>query len=283
LPKAALIQVAGCAPMVEAWRRNSPTAERVVSPATHISTLSTGDPGRAYTLVYDRLRSCGGTLESVSDEEAYRALRIVAKIEGISLEPAAGAAFAGFLRLAQAGTFGPDEVVVINASGHTLPIEGEMLGETRLQDVVLHEAHPTQTPHEGLLSALESLDPRRTREILIIDDDPDSRRLLRRILRAQGDFAVRDVGSGAEALAEARRNAPDLILLDLMMPEMDGFAVLDQLKLQETTAQTPIIVVTAKGLTPDERLRLEGQISRLFLKGDLEDQDLASEIRRALG
>lgn len=66
------------------------------------------------------------------------------------------------------------------------------------------------------------------------------------------------------------------------MPEVDGFDVLTQLKRQEATTQTPVIVVTAKGLTPEERRRLEGKISRLVLKGDLEEEDLPREIRRAL-
>jgi threonine synthase len=280
--RAALIQAEGCAPMVEAWRAGAREAAAIASPATHISTLSTGDPGRAYTLLHDRLVSTGGTMETVSDEAAYRALRIVAKMEGLSVEPAAGAAFAGFLRLAQAGTFHPDDVIVINASGHALPVARERLGESRQQDVVLTGEDPVPSPKEGVYAALEQLDPHRTREIFIIDDDPDSRLLLRRILRAQGEFIVRDFESGTEALAEARRNPPDLILLDLMMPEMDGFDVLTQLKRQEATTQTPVIVVTAKGLTPEERRRLDGKISRLVLKGDLEEEDLPREIRRAL-
>lgn len=281
-PKAALIQAAGCAPMVEAWRRRSRTAEPVTMPATHISTLSTGDPGRAYTLLHDHMLEDGGLLESVNDEDAFRALRILAKVEGLSVEPAAGAAFAGFLRLALSGAFQPDDVVVINASGHTLPVEREMAGSALLQDVVLAGA-ASDSPREGVLAALERLDIRQTRQILIVDDDGDSRRLLRQILRTQGDFVVRDVETGAEALAEALRNPPDLILLDLMMPEMDGFAVLAQLKNQEATSPIPVIVVTAKGLTPPEKRQLEGRIARLVLKGDLEGQDLPGEIRRTLG
>ncbi len=281
-PRMGLIQVAGCAPMVEAWRRRSRTAEPVTIPATHISTLGTGDPGRAYTLLHDRMLEDGGLLESVSDEDAFRALRIVAKTEGLSVEPAAGAAFAGFLHLARSGAFRPDDVVVINASGHTLPVEREMAGPALLQDVELAEA-ATDSPREGVLAALERLDIRQTREILIVEDDGDSRRLLRQILRAQGDFVVRDVESGGEALAESLRNPPDLILLDLMMPEMDGFAVLAQLKEQEATAHIPVIVVTAKGLTAPEKRQLEGRIAHLVLKGDIEGQDLPGEIRRTLG
>jgi CheY-like chemotaxis protein len=67
------------------------------------------------------------------------------------------------------------------------------------------------------------------------------------------------------------------------MPEMDGFAVLDGLKQHPETRSVPVIVVTAKDLTPHERKRLEGQISRLMTKGDFLDEDLLAEIGRVVG
>jgi CheY-like chemotaxis protein len=74
-----------------------------------------------------------------------------------------------------------------------------------------------------------------------------------------------------------------VVILDLMMPEMDGFTVLDHLKAQPETARVPVIVVTAKDLTPLEKRRLEGQISRLMTKGDFLDEELIEEIGRVLG
>jgi len=77
----------------------------VVSPRTHITTLSTGDPGRTYKLLRQRMKSgSGGVFESVSDEEAFRAMHILAKMEGISVEPAAAVAFAGLIKLARNGS-----------------------------------------------------------------------------------------------------------------------------------------------------------------------------------
>jgi len=72
------------------------------------------------------------------------------------------------------------------------------------------------------------------------------------------------------------------VILDLMMPEMDGFEVLDRLKDEQATHQVPVIVVTAKDLTLDEKKRLEGQISRLMTKGDFLNEDLLEEISKAL-
>jgi len=66
------------------------------------------------------------------------------------------------------------------------------------------------------------------------------------------------------------------------MPEMDGFTVLDHLKQQPETSNVPVIVVTAKDLTPAEKKRLEGHISRLMTKGDFLDEELLAEISRVL-
>ncbi len=279
VPAIACIQAEGCAPMAQAWKSGASAATPVESPSTHISTLSTGDPGRAYTLLRERMLTAGGgIMESVSDEEAMRAMHTAAKVEGLSMEPAAAVAFAGLIKLTRAGLVRPEHIVVVNCSGHTMPIEKTLLG-----DGWAHELGqlPDQ-PEEGLLAALVRLDQRRVHRVLIVDDHADTRRLIRRILQAQGDFEVFEAESGAEALREAKRIPADLVILDLMMPEMDGFAVLERLRAQPETARIPIIVVTAKMLTPTEKARLEGQIAQLMLKGDFLDDDLLEEINRAL-
>jgi threonine synthase len=72
------------------------------------------------------------------------------------------------------------------------------------------------------------------------------------------------------------------MILDLMMPGMDGFAVLDALRQQPSTASMPVVVVTAKELTPGEERRLQGRIRRLMTKGEFLGEDLLGEIDRAL-
>lgn len=282
-PAIAAVQTAGCAPMVEAWKAGHAAVTPVLTPRTHIATLSTGDPGRTYTLLRQRLLDGpGGAFESVSDEEAFHHLQLVARTEGLSLEPAAAVAFAGLARLAREGVIRPDQVVVVNCSGHTLPVEERLLDEGWSTDVVYPVALE-ESPQEGLLAALAQLDHGRFQRVLIVDDDASTRLLIRRLLLAHGEYAVEEAASGAEALAEARRRQPDLVVLDLMMPEMDGFAVLDHFRQQPQTARVPVIVVTAKDLTPAERKRLEGRISRLLTKGDFQDEDLVREISKVLG
>lgn len=284
VPAIAGIQTAGCAPMAEAWHQDAASATPVETPRTHIATLSTGDPGRTYTILRQRmLEGSGGTFESVSDEDAFRAMHIVAKTEGLSLEPAAAVAFAGLIKLARSGQIRPNQIVVVNCSGHTLPVQEGLLAEGWAHDVSLPAGITRETPREGLLAALAQLDEDDVQRILIIDDDAGTRRLLRRILQAHGHFAISEAASGDEALAEAHRTTPDLVLLDLMMPEMDGFAVLERLRQQPETASIPVIVVTAMDLTPAEKKLLEGQIAHLITKGDYLDEDLLQEIHRVLG
>lgn len=283
MPGMAIIQAEGCAPMVKAWQDGLDIAEPIASPRTHITTLATGDPGRTYTLLARRLRQSGKALfECVSDEETFRAIHILAKMEGISVEPAAAVAFAGLIKLVRSGKLNPKDVIVMNCTGHTMPVEKMILGDGWLRDVDLQKPAILETPQEGLLSALNRMTDDRFPKILIVDDLPDARRLLRRILQSQGNYMVFEAASGQEALQLANAERPDLILLDLMMPEIDGFAVLDGLKANPVTSPIPVIVVTAKELTPDENARLKGRIHALMQKGEFLNDEFMDEINNLI-
>jgi threonine synthase len=285
-PALACIQAEGCAPMVNAFRRNADTPEIVHNPRTHIATLATGNPGRGYSVLRQAIRTHGGVMESVTDEEAYRALHVLAKMEGLSMEPAAAVAFAGLIKLVRQGVIEPDDVVVVNCSGHTFPIQTEILGEGWSRDVELPEPaeaprEMAARPQEGLLAALQRLDER-VRSIAIVDDNPDAVRLIRRILQARGSYDIQQAANGQDGLRLIRERRPDLVVLDLMMPEMDGFAVLDALRADSTTQDIPVIVVTAKELAPAERDRLSGQIEALLQKGAFMDDELLADVLGAL-
>ncbi len=280
-PSIANIQAEGCAPMVHAWKNNLDVAEPVKTPRTHITTLATGDPGRTYTLIRKHiLEKNGGTFESVTDQEAYRAMHIVAKMEGISLEPAAAVAFAGLIKMVRSGEIKPTDIVVVNCTGHTVPVEQSVLGENWAQNVDLEaEIEQQPTPEDGLLAALNNITAERYPRILIADDHPHVRRLIRRILQAQGNYTLIEAEDGKAAVEMAQNEKPDLVILDLMMPEMDGFSVLDALKNDPDTINIPVIVVTAKELTKKEKEQLNGQINALMQKGDLISEDLLEEVR----
>ncbi len=281
-PKIAVIQAEGCAPMVHAWKQNRETAVPIQSPRTLITTLATGDPGRTYSLLRSKmLQGAGGVFESVTDEEAYRSMHYLAKMEGLSVEPAAAVAFAGLVKLVRAGIIKPTETVVVNCTGHTMPVEHSILGEGWSRDIVLSSqgAALEESMEEGLLAALSKVGIDRFPRIAIVDDHPEVRRLIRRILQSMGDYKLFEATNGMEAVRLAQEEHPNLMILDLMMPEMDGFAVMEKLQSDPDTADIPIIVVTAKELTPAEKARLEGHIQKLMQKGDFLSDELMDEVR----
>ena len=284
MPRVAAIQAEGCAPMVHAWKQGQDQAVPVRSPRTLIATLATGDPGRTYTHLRQKMLSAsGGVMESVSDEEAYRAMHYLAKMEGLSVEPATAVAFAGMVKLFRAGVIKPHEIVVINCTGHTMPIERNILGEGWSRDIQLPSQDAQEGNEEGLLAALSKIATDRFPRIAIVDDNPDVRRLIRRILQSQGSYTLFEASNGIDALELVRNEHPNLVILDMMMPEMDGFTVLDELRKSPETAEIPVIVVTAKELTVDEKERMRGQIQSLMQKGDFMSDDLLDEVRALLG
>jgi len=281
-PAIAGIQSAGCAPIANSWKKGLEIAEVVSIPRTHIETLATGDPGRTYQLLKKEVDATGGIFESVTDKEAFRAMHVLAKMEGISVEPAAAVAFAGLFKLVRAGVIKPEDTVVINCTGHTMPPEKFVLGDDWARNVVLpkedEDDKKTDTPEEGILAALSHVVPERFPRIVIVDDTTEARLLIRRILQSQGDFTLFEAKNGKEALRVIRREKPDLIILDLMMPELDGFGVLDELKAGAETENIPVIVSTAKELTKKEKERLKGQIQSLLQKGDFMSDDFIDEV-----
>jgi threonine synthase len=134
-----------------------------------------------------------------------------------------------------------------------------------------------------LLAALNKVTPDRFPRILIVDDVPDARRLIRRILQSQGNYTIFEAANGFDAMDLTQQEYPDLIILDLMMPEIDGFAVLDALKANPETAPIPVIVVTAKELTSEERERLRGHIHSLMQKGEFMSDEFMDEITSLIG
>lgn len=284
-PKFGLIQVDGCAPMVHAWKQNKETAQAIIAPRTLIHTLATGDPGRTYSLLRKKITEKSvGHFDMVSDEEAYRAMHILAKMEGISVEPAAAVAIAGVIKMVRAGVIKPTETVMINCTGHTMPVERNILGEGWSKDLTQPGvSEMVEGKEEGLLAALSKVGLDRFPRIAIVDDNADVRRLIRRILQSQGNYSLFEATNGREAVEIAKKEHPNLMILDLMMPEMDGFAVMDALQSDPETADIPVVVVTAKELTPSEKERLRGHVQSLMQKGDFLSDDLLDEVRALLG
>ena len=115
-------------------------------------------------------------------------------------------------------------------------------------------------------------------KVLIVDDDPEVREMLVRTLERQ-DWVVSTADDGRAGLDSIAANAPDLILLDLMMPRMDGFEFVSELRKHEDWRAIPIIVITAKTLTKEDRLLLQGHVQKVLQKGDFSLDALLAELR----
>jgi CheY-like chemotaxis protein len=118
---------------------------------------------------------------------------------------------------------------------------------------------------------------RRDRPVLVVDDNADVRLLLRRMLEKAG-YEVVEAEHGRTALARLAELTPELILLDLMMPEMDGFEFLDELRRLPAGRTIPVVVITAKELTPEDRRRLNGSVERILEKGSVSREALLAEV-----
>jgi PAS domain S-box-containing protein len=118
-------------------------------------------------------------------------------------------------------------------------------------------------------------------KVLVVDDDRKAVELIAMRLQGMASAIVPAYG-GAEAITLAREELPDLIVLDLMMPDVSGFDVVEALHLHPDTARIPIVVITAKELTVRERGTLQEHVSTIMEKGRFDGERFAREIRRAL-
>ena len=117
--------------------------------------------------------------------------------------------------------------------------------------------------------------------VLVVDDDPKAVELIAVRILGLASTVLRAYG-GREAIAIARKDLPDLIVLDLMMPEVNGFDVVEALQEQPDTARIPILVVTAKEITSEDRAKLNGYVMDVMEKSAFDRDRFKTEVRRAI-
>lgn len=119
------------------------------------------------------------------------------------------------------------------------------------------------------------------KQILCIEDEPEMIDLIRLILNRRG-FEVKGANGGIEGLEMMRADPPDLVLLDLMMPDMDGWEVYQQMKADEKTRDIPVIVVTAKAQSIDRVLGLHIAKVDDYISKPFSPQELLNSVDRIL-
>ena len=159
-------------------------------------------------------------------------------------------------------------------------VEKQILGDQWSKEVDISEASRSPSlPTKRLVEAVKNVEAS-IRKVLVIEDHENSARLMQRILSVNYDVHL--ATNGREGLEIAMNILPDLIITDLMMPEVDGFTVIERLKQDKRFADVPIIVLTAKELTANERARLSGQVDTLLQKGSFLSEELLQRIMKAL-
>ncbi len=115
--------------------------------------------------------------------------------------------------------------------------------------------------------------------ILLVDYQPENVQLMADVLSSDG-YETLAANSGPEALQKLKEHKPHAILLDMLMPEMDGFEVLRRIRDNPETAQIPIMVITAMWVSDEDRQRIEREAQSIFQKGTFWIEDLLKEVAR---
>ncbi|MBH5318803.1 response regulator [Paenibacillus sp. GSMTC-2017] len=135
---------------------------------------------------------------------------------------------------------------------------------------------------DRLISILDKYIPERhSRSVLVIEDDVVTSDMMTKLLKREG-YRVTRAGNGHQALQRLNQEVPQLILLDLMMPEMDGFEFVAAMREHEEWRSIPIVVVTAKSITEEDRQRLNGYVKNIVQKGHLDRKALMHEVRHLI-
>ena len=118
--------------------------------------------------------------------------------------------------------------------------------------------------------------------IAIIEDDIAIVQMYRMKFESEG-FEVHTAADGKQGLELIQKVNPDIVLLDLMMPELDGFGVLEAMKLEADLANVPVVVITAKELDDDQRLRLHQSVEKVLHKASQSQNAILDAVRRVIG
>ena len=136
---------------------------------------------------------------------------------------------------------------------------------------------------DDLLASLDRLNGDGSiREVLVIDDDPNDLRLLGKMLSEQGKYKAILAEGGPAGWNSIKSQAPHAVVLDLFMPEMDGFTILEQLRNDKKLRNMPVIVITGADLTSEQQKQLDDLGQRLLQKSSLKEEDLIGTIENAL-
>jgi signal transduction histidine kinase/CheY-like chemotaxis protein len=241
-------------------------------------------PGEPVIVSIDDDPNVGVLLREELAEEGYRVVSARSADEGVALvrrlKP-----MAVTVDIVMPGKDGWEAISMLKADPETRDIPVIVLSVSDNRELGyrlgVHDYLVKPIDRQALLRTLHRMDSGMLKDILVVDDDPLTVSLIREILQIEG-FSPRSAANGQEAMAEVARSRPDAILLDLMMPVMDGFEVVERLQADPAYREIPVVVVTAKELTEEELDYLRQRVERIVPKGRMEPGDLSGQLRAIL-
>ncbi len=265
------------------WRRQSPAL-----PGPAVAAANRGAEERL-ALVVENDNSAAEVLRLQLAPEALDVLCAASAEEALALMASRHPAVI-ILDIFLPGMDGWDFLARIKAADSAwadVPVVIATIAADAHKGVSLGAAQVLQKPvsREDLIAALHrlGLSPpgRQGCKVLIVDDDPKAVEILAAYLGEPGYTVLRAFG-GKDGIGLALRELPDLLVLDLMMPEVSGFDVVEALKARPETAAIPIVVVTSKELTAADRAQLNGSVATILEKASFDHGRFIAEVRRAL-
>lgn len=135
---------------------------------------------------------------------------------------------------------------------------------------------------DRLIAVLKKyLGPNPPAHVLVVEDDPAMREMVRRVLEKES-WTVAEAENGLAALETITRCPPSLIILDLLLPVMDGFQMITELQKHEDWRKIPVVVISAKELTPEDRLHLQDHVQKILQKGSFSREELMREVQETV-
>jgi PAS domain S-box-containing protein len=253
-------------------------APRISSLPGVLTALVVEDDFKSAELIRVQLESEGFKVLHAGSAETALALAIQQPLSLITLDIMLpnmdGWAFLGRLKQVPALSRIPVVIISIVADRN----KGFALGAA----AIMQKPISRQELYESLVElGLFPLSRGQTLKVLVVDDDPRAVELIAVRILGLASLVLRAYG-GREAIEIARTELPDLIVLDLMMPEVNGFDVVKCLNENRETARIPILVVTAKHITPEDRTQLNGFVTAIMNKSDFDHDGFKAEVRRAM-
>jgi CheY-like chemotaxis protein len=258
-------------------RPHRPSSIRALARAS-LTALVVEDDFASAELIRMQLEAEGFTVLHAASGEAALALAVQQPLALITLDVLLpdmdGWQFLACIRQVPALAKTPVVIVSILADGN----KSFSLGAA----AVLQKPISRQELYETLLElGLFPHPPGAALKVLVVDDDPRAVELIAVRIQGLATTVLRAYG-GAEAIALARRELPTLIVIDLMMPDVNGFDVVQALHEQSDTARIPVVVVTAKQITSDDRTKLSGFVTTILEKAAFNADRFTAEVRRAM-